>query len=167
MLTPSALALPSYYKIGDYVTFGWNYTSLIVTPTAIDVVASCRANDQIYTIAANQSINSNNSNAVLWDTGSYQSTATVPLLTEIYTLVIYDVDKGISATASPGYLAVFEQFTFGMYSPQAYTPLNEFKCATCSSAISDMERQTLKFLLAMAAVTVFSFTWFVGGLGIH
>ena len=79
MLTPSALAAPSYYKIGDFVTFAWNYTSLSVTPSAIDIVASCQRNDQIYTIATNQSLNG--TQAVTWDTGAYQSTATVPLLT--------------------------------------------------------------------------------------
>ncbi|KAI9786150.1 MAG: hypothetical protein M1839_007560 [Geoglossum umbratile] len=79
MLTPSALAAPSYYKIGDFVTFAWNYTSLVVTPSAIDVVASCQRNDQVYTIAANQSLNG--TQGVTWDTGAYQSTATVPLLT--------------------------------------------------------------------------------------
>jgi len=79
MITPSALAAPSYYKIGDFVTFAWNYTSLSVTPSAIDVVASCQRNEQIYTIAANQSING--TQAVTWDTGNYQGTATVPLLT--------------------------------------------------------------------------------------
>src|SRR5579862_8109686 len=47
MITPSALAAPSYYKIGDFVTFAWNYTSLSVTPSAIDVVASCQRNEQI------------------------------------------------------------------------------------------------------------------------
>jgi hypothetical protein len=79
MLTPSALAAPSYYKIGDFVTFGWNYTSLSVTPSAIDIVASCQRNDQVYTIAMNQSLNG--TQAVTWDTGAYQSSATVPLLT--------------------------------------------------------------------------------------
>ncbi|KAH0535989.1 hypothetical protein FGG08_007126, partial [Glutinoglossum americanum] len=122
MLTPSALAAPSYYKIGEFVTFGWNYTSLSVSPTAVDIVASCQRNDQVYTIAMNQSLNG--TQAVTWDTGAYQSTATVPLLTETYTLVVYDVDKGISATASPGYFGVFNQFTFGMYTPKPYTPLN-------------------------------------------
>jgi len=165
MLTPSAIAAPSYYKIGDFVTFAWNYTSLSVTPSAIDVVASCQRNDQVYTIATNQSLNG--TQAVTWDTGAYQGTATVPLLTETYTLVVYDVDKGISAAPSAGYFGVFNQFTFGMYTPQPSTPLNEYKCATCSSGISDMERATLKFMLGMAIVTVLSFTWFVGGLGIH
>lgn len=40
-----------------------------------------------------------------------------------------------------------------------------WKCAVCSAALSDTERQAMKFMFGMAAVTVLSFTWFVGGLG--
>jgi len=104
--------------------------------------------------------------AITWDTGNYQKTATVPLLTETYTLIIHNAAEDISATAKAGFLGVFDQFTFGMYSPQPYTPLNEFKCATCSSAISDMERQAFGFLLTMGTITVLSFTWFAGGFGV-
>ena len=122
MVTPAPFAGAQYYKIGDHVTFAWNYTSLSVTPSAIDILASCAINSQLYTIALNQSIDA--TGAVTWDTGGYQSTATVPLLTETYTLVIYDAAKDISATPSAGYLGVYDQYTFGMYTPQAYTPLN-------------------------------------------
>lgn len=122
MITPAADATSSYYKIGNWVTFAWNYTSLSVTPSAVDVLASCSANDHYYTIALNETVGP--TNEVLWDTGAYQSSATVPLLTETYTLVIYDAASEISATASPGYLATYDTYAFAMYSPQAYTPLN-------------------------------------------
>jgi hypothetical protein len=42
----------------------------------------------------------------------------------------------------------------------------EFKCATCSGAISDIQRQGLKFAVGMALITILSFTWFVGGAGL-
>lgn len=164
MVTPGVDAAAQYYKIGDYVTFAWNYTSLSVTPTAIDVMASCSLNSQLYTIALNQSIQP--TGAVTWDTGGYQSTATIPLLTETYTLVIYDAAEDVSATASAGYLAVQETYTFGMYVPQQYTPLNEFKCATCSAALSNHERQALGLVLGMSLITFLSFTWFAGGFGV-
>ena len=122
MVTPAAIAPAVYYKIGDYVTFAWNYTSLSVTPSAIDVMASCSVNNQLYTISLNQSVQP--TGAVTWDTGEYQSTATIPLLTETYTLVIYDANQDVSATPQAGYLAVQDQWTFGMYTPQPYTPLN-------------------------------------------
>jgi hypothetical protein len=122
MVTPAALAGAQYFKIGDHVTFAWNYTSLSVTPSYIDVMASCSINSQMYTIAANQSVDP--TGAVTWDTGDYQATATVPLLTETYTLMVMDAQQDISATPKPGYLGVADQYTFGMYVPQAYTPLN-------------------------------------------
>jgi len=122
MVTPAAIAPSQYYKIGDYVTFAWNYTSLSVTPSAIDILASCSLNQQLYTISLNQSVGP--TGAVTWDTGEYQATATIPLLTETYTLVIYDAGQDITSIPQAGYLAVQDQFQFGMYSPQPYTPLN-------------------------------------------
>lgn len=166
MMTPAVASGQQYFKIGDYVTFGWNYTSLEATPTAVNVMATCTANTQLYTIATNVTL-ANNTNAVIWDTGSYQATAVQnPLLTQTYTLIIYDAASSISATAQAGYLAVYNQYTFGMYTPQAYTPLGEFKCATCSGALSDVERRALGMVVGMSILTVLSFTWFVGGTGI-
>jgi len=164
MLTPAAVAPSQYYRIGEYVTFAWNYTSLSVTPTAIDVLASCSLNSQLYTIALNQSVQP--TGAVTWDTGEYQATASIPLLTETYTLVIYDASEDITSTPQAGYLAVQDQFQFGMYSPQPYTPLNEFKCVTCSAALSDHERQAFGLLLGMSIITFISFTWFASGFGV-
>lgn len=166
MLTPNIMSGSQFFKIGDFVTFAWNYTSLLATPTAINVMATCTANQQLYTIAMNQTVG-NATGAVTWDTGSYQSTAlSDPLLTDVYTLIIYDAASSISATAQAGYLAVYDQYQFGMYTPQPYTPLNEYKCATCSGALSDMERRALGMVFGMACITVLSFTWFVGGLGV-
>ncbi len=41
----------------------------------------------------------------------------------------------------------------------------DWVCAVCSAALSDTERQALKFMFGMASITVLSFTWFVGGFG--
>jgi len=166
MITPAVASGEQYYKIGDFVTFAWNYTSLQATPTAVNILASCSANSQTYTISMNQTV-TNSTGAVTWDTGSYQATAVQdPLLTETYTLVIYDAASSISATAEAGYLAVYDSYTFGMYTPQAYTPLADFQCATCSGALSDMERRALGMMFGMCCLTVLSFTWFVSGTGI-
>lgn len=179
MLTPAAIAAPSYYKIGDKVTFGWNYTSLLVTPSAVDILVSCSANSALYTLLANASVGSTGS--VTWDT-SAQETGQNPLLTETYTLVIHDSQAAITAQPQAGYLATYNQFTFGMYLRQAYQPLpgmvvynhyfgitinqiTDFVCATCSGA-TNLEQQTLKFMFGMCMVTVFSFTWFAGSFGL-
>lgn len=165
MVTPSAIAGSEYYKIDDYVTFAWNYTSVSILPSYVDILASCSANQATYTIALNQSV-SGPTGAVTWDTGAYQASATIPLLTETYTLIIHDAAKAISATAEAGYLGTWEQFTFGMYTPQPYTPIADWVCATCSGAMSQTERQTLGFMFGMVAVTVVSFTWFAGVAGL-
>lgn len=164
MVTPAAISGQQYYKIGDWVTFAWNYTSLSVTPTAIDVLATCTANQGTYTLTLNQS--TQETGKIFWDTGAYQSTATLPLLTETYTLLIFDADSSVSATAQAGYLAVYNQYTFGMYTPQPYTPWSDFHCPTCSAALSSTERQALGFLFAMCTITVLSFTWFAGDFGV-
>lgn len=168
MVTPNALAGAQYYKIADYVTFGFNFTSLSITPSAIDVLASCSINSATYTIAANHSVTGGADavQAVTWDTGEYQATASVPLLLGTYTLMIHDAAKDIDATPMAGYLGTWEQFTFGMYSPRPYTPLADYVCATCNAAVSATEKQTVAFLLGMVVVTVGSFTWFAGVAGV-
>jgi len=166
MQTPSVIDGAQYYKIGiDLITFGWNYTSLLATPTAVDIFASCSSNNELYTIAANQSFSKETGIAV-WDTEKYQeSNPGNPLLTAMYTLVIKDSSVQISAPAQAGYLATYNQYTFGMYSPQPATPLADFHCATCSGAMSALEVQALKMAVGVCVLTVASFTWFVGGSG--
>lgn len=121
MLTPSALAQTTYYKVGDYVSFAWNYTSLSIKPSKVDVLVSCSANSATYTLKSNASFEKTGS--VVWDT-SPDATGTAPLLTETYTLIIYDAQKAITDVATAGKLGVSNDFTFGMYVPQKYTPLS-------------------------------------------
>ncbi|KAL8702809.1 MAG: hypothetical protein Q9201_004025 [Fulgogasparrea decipioides] len=182
MVTPSALAQTSYYKVGDYVTFGWNYTSLSVKPAKIDVYVSCAANSATYTISNNATFEP--TGKVVWDTKP-EASGTAPLLTETYTLVIHDASKDITAVPVAGHLDTYDQFFFGMYTPQPYTPLSGktspcyprdhihpdipatdgWRCATCSGALSSTDLQALKFMLGMCIITVLSFTWFAGGFG--
>jgi len=162
MVTPAVLAGAQYYKIGDFVTFAWTYTSLSVTPTAIDVLATCTANQATYTLAVNQTVEE--TGMVIWDTNEYQATATVPLLTETYTLIIKPANSSMTELPRAGYLSAFSQWTFGMYSPQPYVPLSEYECATClndSAAVSlHLQAGMLGTVLAVFAGTVLSFTWF-------
>lgn len=120
MITPNALAGDQFYKVGQYVTFAWNYTSLSVTPSAIDILASCSANQATYTIAVNQSAQETK---IVWDTKNTPD-GQAPFLTEKYTLLIYDAESSVTAAPRAGYLGVFNQFTFGMYTPQPYVPWN-------------------------------------------
>ncbi|KAF9696873.1 hypothetical protein EKO04_004869 [Ascochyta lentis] len=162
MVTPGALAGSQFYKVGDNVTFAWNYTSLSQTPSAIDILASCTANQATYTIAVNQSADQT---SIVWDTKNTPS-GQVPFLTEKYTLLIYDAQSSVSAAPRAGYLAVFNTFTFGMYTPQAYVPLNEFECAICNGALSHTEKMTLKALLLTTGTTIGSLLYFTYTFGL-
>lgn len=141
-------------------------------------MVSCSANSATYTLSSNASFEKTGS--VVWDTLP-DETGTAPLLTETYTLVIHDAAEAVTAVAGAGRLGTSDQLTFGMYLKQSYTPragkllfqnLSEFAdialldwtCAVCSAALSDTERQALKFMFGMCVVTVLSFTWFVSGL---
>lgn len=118
MITPASSST-SYYRIGQNVTFVWNYTSLSVTPSYVNVVASCSLNSETYTISSNMSVKPTGS--VVWDT---DASMTVPLLTATYTLYVYDASKSLGDIPSAGYLSSLIGYDFGMYINQAYTPLN-------------------------------------------
>jgi hypothetical protein len=163
MITPNALT-SQYYKIKDHVTFAWNYTSLLATPSRIDVLASCSKDNRLYTVTQNMTVEE--TQTLVWDTGEFQQTAEIPLLTEKYTLIIHDANVDISQTPRAGYLGVNKQFTFGMYLPQSYTPIADYVCATCNGALSIHEKQTLIALFGMAGLTVLSFGWFTGVAGL-
>lgn len=160
MLTPAATTT-TYYKIGEDVTFVWNYTSLLVTPTAIDVIATNAAGT--WTLTSNASVKETGS--LIWHTEDDATTnnGQNPLLTDSYTLVVFDAKAGVTAVPSPGYLSPYQNFVFGMYSPAARSDIPFVACVTCNGALSAMERQAVGFLLGMCAITVLSFTWFAGG----
>lgn len=168
MVTPALIDGAQYYKVGANVTFAWNYTNVIASPTAVNILASCSDNNHMYTVATNQKVDSNSTGAVTWDTNAYVTNNIQPrLLTASYILIIYDAASSESATAEAGYLAPYNQYQFGMYIPQSYTPLSDFQCATCkSAALSEMERMALATVFGMGVITVLSFTWFVGGVGV-
>lgn len=182
MITPASTST-TYYKIGQTITFVWNYTSLSVSPTAVDVVASCSLNSVTYTVTQNMSMEA--TGTAIWDTGAYQANATIPLLTATYTLFVVDSDKSLTDTASAGHLGSTVGYSFGMYIPQSPTPLNGmstsyqlsvsitqtneqagFFCVTCSSAMSEISRTGLKFVFGMAMITFLSFSWFAGTFGL-
>lgn len=118
MITPAPNSPAEYYKIGDKVEFAWNYTALLASPTAVNILVSCSANQATYTISNNATFET--SARVTWDTA--QETGPPSLLTETYTLIIYDADTAITAVPQPGHLAPFTQFRFGMYLSQPYVP---------------------------------------------
>ncbi|KAK4250561.1 hypothetical protein C7999DRAFT_38403 [Corynascus novoguineensis] len=165
MVTPAVTDGFQLYKIGDYVTWKWNYTDVQATPTGVDLYVKCSKVPQPWTLTQNMSYAE--VGTYTWDTDSFQkSNVANPLLTEQYTLVIADADGGISATPEPGYLAPFSGFYFGLYEPKEYHDTNDgWQCASCSGATSGLDNRAVSVAVVMSAVTVLSFTWFVSGFG--
>lgn len=162
LLTPEATT-STYIKLGEQATFVWNYTSLSVTPTAINIEAYCSQNRHYYTIAANQSATET---SVVWDTSQYSDNNTddTPLINSNYQLYIYDADEDMNAVASAGYLASFNRYQFGIYSPQPYVPMDQFQCNGCQgkakSAAPHTDMLVVKMLMAFCLVIVASFMHF-------
>ena len=168
MLTPAPTEAFPLYKIGDYITWGWNYTNLQATPTAIDLYVKCSKVPQPWTLTQNMTWATKGE--YTWDTKAFQTEHVEnPLLTEQYTLVIADAETGPSATPEPGYLAPFSGFYFGLYKPMDYQDSGDgWTCASCSGArrATGLDVKGLGMALGMCVVKVVRFTWFVVGVGV-
>ncbi|GAA5861796.1 hypothetical protein JCM8547_008555 [Rhodosporidiobolus lusitaniae] len=159
-LTPAATAAASYYKIasGNPITFGWNYTSLYVTPTSLTFEARCSANGNTYpvgTVAGSET-------SLVWDPYEYQQSANaVPFAQASYTLRVYD-ERGADATAQAGYFnGANSIINFAMYSPASYTSLADgWSCAGCSAATQLLSHP------AFIAVPVTVALVLIGGAGV-
>ncbi|KAI9673426.1 MAG: hypothetical protein M1817_002888 [Caeruleum heppii] len=161
MITPNPLSGSNYFRVGLNVTLAWKYTSLSVTPNAVDILASCSQNQETYTIAANQSVEETGS--VTWDTNQFQ---TAPFPVASYTLIIHDAESDITARPRAGYLGVANQFTFGMYTPAPYADIDDgFRCATCFGNGAPSLREAAGLAAVLGTLTVLGFTWFVGNAG--
>ncbi|KAI1404048.1 hypothetical protein F4819DRAFT_449267 [Hypoxylon fuscum] len=164
MITPATTAGTTLYRIGDPtpITWVWNYTSLQGTPSAVDVLVSCSTATATWTLTQNMTFDP--TATFTWDTQKYtESVVASPLLVAQYTLIIHDSESSADATAEAGYLAPFNGFQFGLYTSRPYQDLGEWKCATCSGALGDAERQALGFAVSMSIITILSFTWYVTG----
>ncbi|KAI5815201.1 hypothetical protein BZA77DRAFT_355597 [Pyronema omphalodes] len=156
IITPNVYEQFPFYKDTDFVTFEWNYTSLIVTPTALNVVAVAGNND--YTIAANISAQQTK---VIWDVAAYNAKATMRTPTEKYTLKIWDASKPSNAAPSPGYLAPYSGTAFGIYQPKPYVPFQSYVCISCPPSNDANTNKALAGMGIMGVITASSFVWFI------
>lgn len=165
MLTPAVTAGSQLYKIEapTPITWVWNYTMVQETPSAIDVLVSCSTASATWTLTQNMTFEP--TATFTWDTAKYQSEhVDKKLLTEQYTLIIYEADTAPTDRADPGYLTPFDGFRFGLYAKQPYHNLSDWDCVTCSAGNGDLDRQALGFAVSMSVITVLSFTWYVVGI---
>jgi hypothetical protein len=119
----------SFFKIAPSqpITFGWNFTSLLVTPTHLTVSAVCD-NGNTYPVGPTDGIIPGSATTVVWDPYAYdQANPNTPLAQASYTLHIWG-DKGPDATRAPGLLEPNSALKFALYTPQEYTPINSGVC---------------------------------------
>lgn len=122
--TQPASSSNAFFKIASDapITFGWNYTSLYVTPTSLTISAICD-NGNTYPVGPTDGVIDAAETSVVWDVYSYQqANPTLPLAVASYTLTVWD-DRGPSATRMPGYFSPNSNLRFALYTPQAYTPI--------------------------------------------
>jgi hypothetical protein len=116
----------SFFKIaqGNLITFAWNFTSLLATPTHLTVSAVCD-NGNTYPIGPTDGIIPGTATSVIWDPYGYdQANPNTPLAQNTYTLHIWD-DRGPNAPRAPGLLEPNTALKFALYKPQPYTPLSD------------------------------------------
>ncbi|KAI0819463.1 hypothetical protein BC628DRAFT_1332698 [Trametes gibbosa] len=128
----------SYYKIGpsNTITFAWNFTYVIATPTSLTLSAICD-NGNTYPVGPSNGIIPGDATSVTWDLWAYQTEhPNLPLAEESYVLHIWD-DRGPGAAREPGKLSENSALRFALYSPAPYTPLESWTCPACNGALSD------------------------------
>lgn len=138
VMTKPPAAQTSYYKIaeGEQITFGWNFTYLLATPTHLTVSAAC-ANGNTYPVGPSDGVIDGTATEVVWDVYSYQqNNPNTPLPQAVCNLRICD-ERGFGAARRPGFLTPNTGVQFALYTPQAYTPIADgWKCTVCGSATS-------------------------------
>ena len=115
----------SFFKIAQnqLVTFGWNMTSVLVTPTHLTVSAVCD-NGNTYPVGPTDGIIPGTATSVVWDVYSWQQNhPNTPLAQASYTLHIWD-DRGPNPPRAGGYMQPNSALQFALYTPQPYTPIS-------------------------------------------
>ena len=151
----------SFFKIasGEAITFGWNMTYVLATPTHLTVSAICD-NGNTYPVGPTDGVIPGTATEVVWDIYSYQvNNPNKPLAQATYTLNVWD-DRGPGSARRAGYLQPNSALQFALYTPQAYTAISDgalfslfrkrlfayglsffllfvgWNCSTCNSAMS-------------------------------
>jgi hypothetical protein len=127
----------SFYKIApsQLITFGWNFSMVLATPTHLTVHAVCD-NGNTYPVGPTDGIIPGAASSVVWDVYSYQqNNPNTPLAQASYTLNIWD-DRGPNGGRAPGYLQANTGLKFALYTPQPYTALSSGKACLYSYLVS-------------------------------
>ncbi|KAG6379617.1 hypothetical protein JVT61DRAFT_10130 [Boletus reticuloceps] len=114
---PSQQSTP-FYKIApsEPITFAWELSNIIVTPTHLTVSAACE-HGNTYPVGPTDGIIPGTATSVVWDTYAYQTShPQLPLAQAEYTLEIWG-DQGPDAQSEPGFLTPNSAVHFSLYTP--------------------------------------------------
>lgn len=163
-MEPNAMSSSPLYSIGQEITFAWNYTGLLATPTALDILATGEVDKATYTLTQNMTFPTETTGAFRWDTRKFQAELkNKEMMTEQYHLIIYDSERGIKPDGEPGYLAPFD-LRMGLYKGKDYKSKDEgWFCSSCSAGVGESDRRAIGMAMFMSSMTVVGFTWFVTG----
>ncbi|KAI0746530.1 hypothetical protein C8Q80DRAFT_1106205 [Daedaleopsis nitida] len=146
----------SYYKIAasNTVTFAWNFTDVLVTPTSLTVHAYGE-NGNTYPVGGTDGVIPGTATEVAWDLWSYQQAhPDLPLAPGKYVLHIWD-DRGPGAARAAGMLQENSALQFALYTPLPYTPLESWTCASCNGAWSDYATHPAAVSLTVTVLVMF------------
>lgn len=146
----------SFFKIAasNTITFAWNFTDVLSTPTHL-TVSAIGDNGNTYPVGPTDGIIDGTATSVTWDVWAYQTkNPQLPLVPGSYVLHIWD-DRGPGAAREPGLLQENSALKFALYTPGAYTPLESWVCSTCSGAWSDFATHPAFVSLTVTMVVMF------------
>lgn len=95
------------------MTFVWSFADLLVQPETLNL-AAVAPNSITYSIDA---VNGAATSAV-WHLSNVPAAS--PLMMGLYTIQLYD-QRGVSATASPGWLSPVTSLKIALYSAESYS----------------------------------------------
>ncbi|CAK5279225.1 unnamed protein product [Mycena citricolor] len=139
----------SFFKLAqnEMITFGWNYSYVLVTPTFL-TISAVGDNGNTYPVGPDPSGRVPGTQlSVVWDVYSYQQAhPNTPLAQGTYNLRMWD-DRGPTAVRAPGYLTPNTALSFAIYTPNPYTPLaSGWTCPGCNGALSNRPATAAVFL---------------------
>lgn len=101
----------------NYITFGWNFTDVIASPTSLTLQAYCSANGFTYPVGPTQGL-AGDTTQYAWNPYDYeQGQGANPLAEASYTLRIFD-ERGYGAAPTAGYMRPYAGTVFAMYRSQ-------------------------------------------------
>ncbi|KAJ7205981.1 hypothetical protein GGX14DRAFT_643839 [Mycena pura] len=129
----------SFYKLAPNqpITFGWNLSSVLATPTSITLSAVCE-NGNTYAVGPDPNGHvPGTATQVVWDIFSYQEAHPATQLAQAqYVLHMWD-DRGPTAPQRAGFMSPNTALSFALYTPQPYTPIaSGWTCTGCNGALA-------------------------------